>query len=133
MERYRDFIQNKLLNNKISKLVEANIQMIETILFNYPEIPKDYIEFLSFIGFGSIGDSEYMIYEGPIKLLEIYENPQFKDEDLLNNIILIGDNFCGDLLGYDIRDWSLIELWHNSDEIIYIRQTFEDHVKELIK
>lgn len=64
----------------------------------YPHLPDHYIEFLKNIGWGSIGESSFMFYEGPVEPAEIYDARTASE---LAGILFIGDNFGGWCLGLE--------------------------------
>ena len=81
-------------------------------------LPEDYIHYLSNIGWGETKNGR-MIYSGPISPNEIY-NENFKNK---NNIVLLGDDFQGNCLGYDltnkvygeVSDFGEWEVWEKNE------------------
>lgn len=79
-------------------------------------IPQDYIDFLTEVGYGSVFDRYFMFYGGLIEAEEIYDavaNPEIK------NVLLFGDNFSGDAIGFlSAENWSIVEIWHEDLSIV---------------
>ncbi|PEY32232.1 SMI1/KNR4 family protein [Bacillus cereus] len=79
-------------------------------------VPQDYIIFLKEIGYGSVFDSYFMFYGGLIETDEIYDaddNPELK------NVLLFGDNFAGDAIGFHTtNNWGIVEIWHEDLSIV---------------
>lgn len=63
-----------------------------SLLSEFPNLPSDYVQFLSEVGFGTIGDSRYSVYSGPVKPSFVFD--QVTADGLLN-VVLIGDDFAG--------------------------------------
>lgn len=79
---------------------------LDQIVQQYPNIPRDYLDFLGAYGCGEIGSSNFMIYEGPIPASEIYSG----NDDVQDEILLFGDDFAGYTIGVDLSSGSLVEL-----------------------
>ena len=83
--------------NKIAKQ-----KVVENLLLK--AAPQDYKDFLEEVGFGAVPDGYFMFYSGLIKAEEIYDasvNPEIK------HILLFGDNFTGDAMGFlPHEDWA---------------------------
>lgn len=79
-------------------------------------IPQEYIDFLKEVGYGSVSDGYFMFYGGLIEADEIYnadDNPEIK------NVLLFGDNFSGDAIGFQTtNNWSIVEIWHEDLSIV---------------
>lgn len=67
----------------------------------WPGAPHDYVEFLRQAGWGPLGDSDYMLYDGLIDCEEIYPGTQ--------GYLLFGDDFTGYGAGFD-STWRVVEL-----------------------
>lgn len=79
---------------------------LDQIVQQYPNIPRDYLDFLGSYGCGEIGSANFMVYEGPIPASEIYSG----NDDVQDDIILFGDDFAGCTIGVDLSSGSLVEL-----------------------
>ena len=71
----------------------------------HPSLPDDYLAYLAAIGFGSLGDSSFMIYSGPISTEDVYGQVP----EGMQDVVLIGDDFAGYTVGIDLRDNAIIE------------------------
>ncbi|MGG3527710.1 SMI1/KNR4 family protein [Bacillus pseudomycoides] len=95
-----------------SKLTESIIY--EESMLN--GIPQDYIIFLKEVGYGSVSNAYFMFYGGLIEADEIYdadENPEIK------TVLLFGDNFAGDAIGFQTTNsWEIVEIWHEDLSIV---------------
>jgi hypothetical protein len=91
-----------------SRLETLSTAEIDRIRSSFPGIPEDYLEFLGVVGYGRIGLSDFMVYSGPVHPDEIYDPPTAES---LGGIVLVGDNFSGDCVGYDTKsDWGIGEI-----------------------
>jgi hypothetical protein len=78
---------------------------LASIREQYPGVPEHYLAFLRHVGYGSLGDN-FMVYSGPVEPDEIFDASTVAE---LTGIVLIGDNFAGDVIGFDTRDgWRLV-------------------------
>ena len=93
-------------------------QNVEQLRHQFPTLPDDYFHHLSKIGWGETNGR--MIYEGPIYSDEIYGQI-----DELNDIVLLGDDFQGYCLGYnlitscygEVTDSGTWEAWPSTEGI----------------
>ncbi|MGG3927133.1 SMI1/KNR4 family protein [Metabacillus fastidiosus] len=129
MRTYKDIIQkiyNKPCDYKFNKISESTRKQI----VEFTDIPQDYTDFLKEVGYGSVGDSYFMFYEGLIEAEEIFDT---EENEELNNVLLLGDNFSGDAVGFLITDnWSIIEVWHEDLSIVPREEkTFKQFVRNV--
>lgn len=99
-------------------------------------VPEDYLDFLREIGHGSVGVNGFAFYGGLVEVDEIMGH-LYDDEDSrpeLKDILLFGDNYSGDPVGFLTTDgWALVEIWHDDDLSVHYReeQSFVEFVKAL--
>lgn len=91
--------------------------------------PGDYLAFLSQIGFGELGNGQFMLYSGPISIDEIYGHV----DGYLEHILLLGDDFQGFNVGYDSKTWKVVEVDSTDMSIIEIAPTFKDFIRQKIR
>ncbi|KQO14706.1 SMI1/KNR4 family protein [Paenibacillus sp. Leaf72] len=95
-------------------------------------IPEDYIAFLREVGYGTVNRNDFNFYSGLVEVDEILGH--LYDEDShpeLKDVLLFGDNFAGDAVGFLITDnWAIVEIWHDDNLSINPREeaTFEEFV-----
>jgi hypothetical protein len=71
----------------------------------FPDVPGHYLEFLRQVGWGSLGDN-FMLYSGLVAPDEIFDAETAAG---LAGIVFLGDNFAGEVVGFDTRDgWRLV-------------------------
>lgn len=91
-----------------SRLTPVPAEELERLQAMWPEAPADYIEFLRSVGAGTIGNGRFMVYSGLVEPDSIYDAETAGD---LDGVILIGDDFAGYCLGYDVKKrWRLGEV-----------------------
>ncbi|MEN9655650.1 MAG: hypothetical protein RL311_558 [Bacteroidota bacterium] len=124
-----DYLKNREeINNRelISKI------QLDNIFGNYPNIPRDYLNYLSEVGAGNVMNSQFNIYNNltdfsDLGLDDIYSLP--------DNVKLFGDNFSGDFAGFDLSKSEtdeVVEFWHDSNEVYYTKKTFREYIREKI-
>lgn len=118
MENYSKILKEitqSSINHGFRKLSKSKVN--ENLI--YGDIPQDYRDFLMEVGFGSVADGYFMFYGGLIEAEEIYDvanNPEIK------KVLLFGDNFSGDAIGFlPTENWSIVEIWHE-DLTIFPRE-----------
>lgn len=92
---------------------------INNFTSEFPNLPDDYIEYLLNTGWGET-ESGRMIYQGPIDPKEVYG-----PDNSLKNIVLLGDDFQGYCLGFDLSnlvygeatDLGEWEAWEKNEKI----------------
>ncbi len=120
----------KRLVEKYSKLkmklvTPANIKLLVEY---FGEMPSDYVEFLSNVGYGTIGEDYLQIYGGPEPALSIYGgDTEFED------IVIVVDDFAGFCLGYTVKDWSLVEVDSGDMKIVEVPGSFTDYLEKWIR
>ncbi|MDY3548969.1 SMI1/KNR4 family protein [Riemerella anatipestifer] len=96
----------------------------------YPNIPKDYIDYLLEIGAGVIREIQFdvkgFLFDfSDLGLEEIF----YVDE----KIKFFGDDLSGNFAGFDLSKENtdeVIEFWHDSNEIYYTGKTFREFIRE---
>jgi hypothetical protein len=77
----------------------------------FPGVPEHYREFLRHVGWGSLGDN-FMLYSGLVEPDGIFDPETAAG---LAGFVFLGDNFAGEVVGFDTRDgWRLVA-FDNSD------------------
>lgn len=90
---------------------------VDRIRRTYPGVPEDYLAYLLEVGSGSARECQYMIYEAP---MWCHEEPLFSWVELRGRkLLVIGDNFSGDLFVLDTDDaYRVSELDHETMEVL---------------
>jgi hypothetical protein len=89
-----------------SSLTTLGDAQLATIRDRYPGVPDHYLAFLRTVGWGRLGNSNFMVYSGPIEPSEFF-GPD--DASCLVGILFFGDNFSGWHVGFDTRNgWELV-------------------------
>ena len=88
---------NELREHLVGHYPESTLKLMtddqRTALLNeFPGLPSDYVQFLSEVGSGTIGDSRYSIYGGPMEPSFIFDQITAAG---LQDVVLIGDDFAG--------------------------------------
>jgi hypothetical protein len=107
--------------NERTKLDDGKIALMKS---TYKNIPEDYVQYLKQIGWGSFRENQFMVYETLMSLSDI-------GIDGNNALLFFGDNFSGDLSGFDFaKNGNVIEYWHDSDEIYETQKSFKEYIRE---
>src|SRR5262245_50750061 len=100
---------------------------LEAIRQRHSGIPEHYLEFLRRIGWGTLGDGNFMVYSAPSHPGGIFDEQTAAD---LDGLQFFGDNFSGWHWGFDTRsNWKIVSVSSASARVY----TEEAHtVSELI-
>ncbi len=105
-----------------SNLDKVRAEDIQELKASYPGIPDDYLEFLRRIGAGSILNSSYAIYTGPVEPSDIFGK---HDATWPKDLLVFGDNFSGDVgVFLPSKKWQVGELWHDDRSLNWTGQSF---------
>ena len=116
-------------NNKQNERTKLNESEIDKIKGKYENIPDDYLDYLKFIGWGSFRECHFMVFECPEKLSNIIG--EVSENDDINNAIIFGDGFAGDLFGFDLtKEGKVIEFHHELEEIHETGKTFKEYIRK---
>jgi len=111
--------------NDRTKLRDDEIKNIKN---NYKSIPDEYLDYLKYIGWGSFRECQFMVFEGLLKFSDLDIETE---NDEYNALIFFGDNFSGDLSGFNLKNnEKVIEWWHDSDEIYETGKTFKEYIRK---
>jgi hypothetical protein len=87
---------------RLEALAEPELAAISR---RFPGVPEHYLEFLRHVGWGSLGDN-FMLYSGLVEPDEIFDSETAAS---LPGLVFFGDNFAGEVVGFDTRDaWRLV-------------------------
>lgn len=96
----------------------------------FPGIPEDYLAYLQKIGAGSFLSCSYAIYSSPIRPEDVFGS---RDPSWPDNLLVFGDNFCGDLGVFEPSSgWAVGELWHDDRTIMRSEKSFSEFIETLI-
>ncbi|WP_025849825.1 SMI1/KNR4 family protein [Paenibacillus ehimensis] len=127
-----EIIRKNPSKHQFESLSEAEVQreIVEGI-------PQDYIDFLREVGYGTVNGTCFNFYGGLVEVDEILGH--LYDEDShpeLKDVLLFGDNFSGDAVGFLTTDnWAIVEIWHDDDLSINPTEekTFEEFVVNMFE
>ena len=91
-------LREHLLRHSPGTRLESIRPDIETKMRSaYPWLPDDYWIFLKQVGWGVIGNSSYMIYEGPMEPGGLFDAAT---AGALEGVVLVGDDFAENCEAY---------------------------------
>jgi hypothetical protein len=97
--------------SRFEPVAESDLVAIRS---KYPSVPEHYLAFLRHVGYGSLGDGNFMVYSGPCEPNEFFPPETAAN---LEGIIFFGDNFAGWMVGFDTRDgWRIVGVDGTSPE-----------------
>jgi hypothetical protein len=118
---------DRKLMPKCSKLRPVPPHELEAMRTTYPGIPSDYLEFLSRVGAGEIGDAEYMIYSGLTTPSDTFDA---RSAACLDGLLFFGDDFSGYSAGFDARrGWVVVEVDSTNLSRNEVAATFDEFVR----
>lgn len=124
----------------LTELTPLDPDAIAAIRADYPELPEAYLNFLREVGFGNIVRNEsgqhiarvadYMLYSGPVMPSEVFG---IDETHLDARFLLFGDDYCGNVNGFDRKTGQVVEIGHENREHWVVGATFSDFVGELLR
>lgn len=85
-----DFQRHIRAHYPASQLEPISAEAEAQLRVRYPWLPDDYFAYLREVGWGQIGESQYMVYSSPLEPSEVFDPRTAKD---LKGIVLVGDDF----------------------------------------
>jgi len=116
-------------SNFRKKLSESDLNQLRQ---NHNGISEEYLTYLKEIGSGSFKECQFVVQDYLFDLSElgIEDIYELKDE-----IKFFGDNFAGDLAGFDFKKNpnEVIEFWHDDGTIYETGKSFKEYIGEKIR
>jgi hypothetical protein len=123
------------LNNVEEKIpmnenrTKLNDNEIEKIKSEHKNIPDEYLDYLKEIGWGSFRQCQFMIFGAPLELDDLGVETDIDE----TGIIFFGDNFGGDLSGFNLKKSEKVIEWvHELDEICETEKTFKEYIRRMM-
>ncbi|MGL3002121.1 SMI1/KNR4 family protein [Flavobacterium sp. RSSB_23] len=106
-------------------------EQLNKIIEKYPNVPLDYISYLREIGSGNFRECQFKVQSFLFNLEDLGLDNHY---DIKSNIWFFGDNYCGDFSGFDLDlyDGLVVEFWHETGELYYTNQTFQNYIRQQI-
>jgi hypothetical protein len=106
-------------------------EQLNKIIEKYPNVPLDYIAYLREIGSGNFRECQFKVQSFLFNLEDLGLDDHY---DIKSNIWFFGDNYCGDFSGFDLDlyDGLVVEFWHETGEVYYTNQTFQNYIRQQI-
>lgn len=128
--RYKPHMYDDLLPLKTPENLLGNLKPVDEtkLRLNHPDVPDDYVFFLSRIGAGMIGQGQYSLYTGLAEPSFIYGDvpPQ------LVGVLLFGDDLQGFNAGFRTNTWEVVEV-DPLDRSVHVAATsFEAFIRDTI-
>lgn len=131
MNKPIEIIRAKLLEKfPKSRLTQLSAEEKEKLIASYPGLPDSYWNFLTEIGWGSIGDGNYSVYSCPFEPEEIFGEEGAKE---LPDVLLVGDDFSGghEAFKKENGNWEFVSFDHcYLDELLEEKREFPDYIYE---
>ncbi len=129
LQKYED--ANNAQNER-TLLTEEEISKLSS---EHPKLPLEFIEYLKQIGWGAFRECQYMIHE-PSSLLsdfaDMYYLADEPPEGDLDNYVVFGDGFDGDLGLINLNTQKVAVYLHESTEIYQTEQGFKLFINEMM-
>lgn len=117
----------KGLFEKMDRLDE---QLLDDILAKNSNVPMEFVNFLSSVGVGTIGTSNFVIYQGFWGFEDIYDRPAPPE---LEEVLFFGDDLQGYSLGFDPHNnFKIVQVDPYGDEFYTRYGSFAEFLAELI-
>jgi hypothetical protein len=130
MSRYLDLLKASSTRELLSQLSPVPRAKCNELRFTYPTLRLDYLDFLSEVGYGVIGQRQYMLYDGVLPLSELLAdacNPNLPD------LLVFGDTLGGTCHGFDpFHGMRVIAIDLDTQDLELVDSTFEGFIRKLL-
>ena len=125
-KKFLERVEN--IEDKTNKKELIDSEKINKLKTQYPNIPNDFLDYLSEIGAGNIRECQFKIQPYLFDFEDIGLENVYK---IQNGIKFFGDNYCGDFAGFDLNenDGKVVEFWHDSAEFYYTNKSFHEYIR----
>jgi hypothetical protein len=122
---YDDLLKLKTPEKLLGNLTPVDETKLRS---SHPDLPDDYVFFLSRIGAGMIGQGQYSLYTGLAEPSFIYGDlpPQ------LVGVLLFGDDFQGFNAGFRTNSWEVVEVDPLDRSVHVAAPTFQAFIRGTI-
>ncbi|WPC39569.1 hypothetical protein [Clostridium sp. JS66] len=131
--KYIDQLDAQLISHKEERELYSKKQ-IEELRKEYPQIPEEYLEYLSKIGAGSFGKEFCTIFGDLCEIEDFYDESLLEFLDFEERVLQFGCDPSGKALVFLIdENWEVGEIWDDDLGSIYrTGKTFYDYISEII-
>ncbi|EKQ56083.1 MULTISPECIES: hypothetical protein [unclassified Clostridium] len=131
--KYIDQLDDQLISRKEERELYSKKQ-IEELRKEYPQIPEEYLEYLSEIGVGSFGREFCTIFGDLCELDEFYDESLLEFLDFEERVLQFGCDPSNKALVFLIdEDWKVGEIWDGDlGSIDRTGKTFYEYICEVI-
>lgn len=126
---FDDLLPLKAQGSLLSKLKPLEPAKLQRLIDRYPALPSDYVSFLISLGFGEIGEAQYMIYSGLGEPDFVYGEPV---PPQLEKVILFGDDFQGFNAGFQTDSWEIVEIDPIDRRVDVVAPDFQTFIRQTI-
>lgn len=128
MGTYDDLVKLKGGGTPFDNLVQVSPPTVLEISGYSNGFPKKYLEFLSDVGAGELGDAGFMLYDEVVEPSEVYGpcSPE------LDGILIFGDDFQGFNFGFKLLDWGVVEIDPSNMSVNFVVKEFDVFIRRLI-
>ncbi|WP_186775921.1 hypothetical protein [Rubripirellula tenax] len=89
---------------------------IDALVAAYPNAPQEYVHYLRDVGWGSVRESQYMVYAEPMLLRDLVHRS--KRNRFGDDVLAFGDDFAGHFGCFRPNDdWEIVESFHGSTSL----------------
>ena len=91
----------------LDKLTPLAGEALARLRAAHPQAPEGYLDFLTTLGFGELGEASFMLYGGLLAPDEVFGDTPAP----LAQVLLFGDDFAGTHCGFDTaHGWRIVEI-----------------------
>jgi hypothetical protein len=130
MSRYSDLLSFRHAREMFGQLSPVPKEKCEELRTSYPDLRPDYLDFLGEVGYGVIGQRQYMLYDGVLPLSELLADAC---DPKLADLLVFGDTLGGTCHGFDPTDeMRVIAIDLDTQEVEVVGSSFERFIRALL-
>jgi hypothetical protein len=127
MGQFDDLIALKGSGSPLDRLTPSRVVPIEGLPSGVRP-PEEYTEFIERVGFGVVGADVMALYNGLVRPEEVFA---FTLPDF-SNVLLFADDMAGNAFGFDLADWSVVEVSAQGKVSPAIPASFSEFVRSKV-
>jgi hypothetical protein len=130
MSRYSDLLHPGPIRDMLVRLSPVPRPKCDELQRSFPTLPADYLDFLAEVGYGVIGQRQYMLYDGVLPLSELLADAC---DPNLARLLPFGDTTGGTCHAFDPSEgMRVVAIDLHTQEVEFVEHSFDTFIRTLI-
>jgi hypothetical protein len=130
MSRYADLLQSRQIRDMLVRLSPVSKPKRDDLCRHFSNLPVDYLDFLAEIGYGVIGQRQYMVYDGVLPLSELLADAC---DPNLAHLLVFGDTTGGTCHAFNpSEEMRVTTIDLDTQDVEFAAPSFEIFIRTLL-